>query len=278
VNLEAKARNFRALHADSILVLPNAWDVGSAVLMAQAGAPAIATTSAGVAWSLGRPDGQQLTRDEMIDAVRRIVAAVDVPVSADIEGGYGPDPEHVAATVEAVVSAGAVGINLEDSGAADGGLFSLEDQSARIRAARAAAERSGLGELVINARTDGYLLQLGTAEERRDDVLRRAAAFAEAGADVIFVPGLLDLVVLKHLAAESALPVSVMAGPGSPSTADFAAVGVRRVSVGTNVTQAAYTLARTATVELLQQGTFTALEGALDFNAIDALFAAARAD
>ena len=183
IDRETKVQRFRSLHTGPTLVLPNAWDAGSAVLMAQAGAAAIATTSGGVAWSLGRRDGQQVGRDEMIDVVRRIAAAVDVPVSADVEGGYGADPSAVALTVEAVVEAGAVGVNLEDSGAADGGLFGIGEQADRLGAARASAVSSGRPELVINARTDVYLFQIGAPEERFDHVLSRAAAYAEAGAD-----------------------------------------------------------------------------------------------
>ncbi len=273
-SLEAKAQTFRSLHAGSILVLPNAWDAASAVLMVEAGAPAIATTSGGIAWSLGRADGQQLTREAMVEVVARIAAAVDVPVTADIEGGYGTQPQDVAMTVRGVVSAGAVGINLEDSGAPDGGLFSIEAQSARLAAAREAAGRSGLDALVINARTDVYLFGIGLEEERLDHVLARAAAYADAGADGIFVPGLTDLAALDKIVSGSRLPVNVMAGPGGPSVGEFASVGVRRLSVGTALSQVAYSLAKASTQELLREGTFTHLDGALDFGRINALFAA----
>ena len=215
----AKAAALRALHGGGIFVLPNAWDAGSAVMIAAAGAQAIATTSAGVSWSLGRPDGQNLSREEAVAAVARIAAAVDLPVTADIEGGYGSDPADVAATVAAVIEAGAVGINLEDSGAPGGGLFDPAAQAARIRAARAAAADAGLPELVINARTDVFLFQIGQPEGRLDDVLARAAAYAAAGADSLFVPGLLDLGTLATLTGAVALPVNVMVGPGAPDVA-----------------------------------------------------------
>ncbi len=146
----AKAGRLRALHAGCMLILPNAWDAGSAALIALAGAKAIATTSGGVAWSLGRPDGQRLTREEMIAQVARIVAAVTVPVTADIEGGYGPSPEDVAATVEAVIAAGAAGVNIEDSRAPGGPLFDPADQATRIQAARTASASAGLPGLFIN--------------------------------------------------------------------------------------------------------------------------------
>ena len=270
-NQKAKADKLRELHADGVLVLPNAWDAGSAAVIARAGAKAIGTTSGGVAWSLGRTDNQGLTRDEMVDQVRRIAAAVDVPVTADIEGGYGESPEAVAQTVEAVVAAGAVGINLEDS-RPDYSLYSIAEQTARLRAARAAAERAGLPELVINVRTDVHLFGVGPAADRPAEVLARAEAFAEAGADSLFVPGLLDLAALAELVKAQPLPVNVMAGPGSPSVAEFAGVGVRRVSLGTVVAQAAYSLAARATAQLLADGSYGELEDALDYGSINGLF------
>ena len=272
-SLKAKAQTLRALHKGPVLILPNAWDAGSAVFIAQAGAKAIATTSGGVAWSLGLPDGQRLTRAEMIDVVRRIAAAVDLPVTADIEGGYGPAPEDVAATVTAVVEAGAVGVNLEDSRGFGVPLFESAEQAARVRAGRAAAEAAGLPELVINVRTDVFLFQIGAPEGRLDDVLARAADYAEAGADSLFVPGLVDLETVKTLVKASPLPVNLMTGPGAPPVAEFEAAGVQRVSVGTGVAQAAYTVAQRAAAELFSTGTYGGLEGALDFGSVNGLFA-----
>lgn len=265
-----KAESLRALHDGGVLILPNAWDVGSAALIAQAGAKAIATTSGGIAWSLGRPDGQRLTRAEMIEQVRRIVAAVDVPVTADVEGGYGPGPDDVAATVEAVVAAGAVGVNIEDSRAPGGPLFDATAQAERLRAARSAAGRAGLPELLINARTDVFLFSVGASEGRLEDVLLRSSAYAKAGADSLFVPGLADLDIVTSLVTASPLPINVMAGPGAPTIAEFEAAGVRRVSVGTAISQAAYSIAQRAATELLTKGTYTELKGALDFGIINA--------
>ncbi|MEV6872953.1 isocitrate lyase/phosphoenolpyruvate mutase family protein [Amycolatopsis sp. NPDC051128] len=263
------AENLRALHDDRTLVLPNAWDAASAALIAQAGAPAIATTSGGVAWSAGRPDGHGLTREEMAGLVARIVRVVDVPVTADIEGGYGPAPEDVAATVRAIVEAGAVGINLEDSTAPGGPLFDIPAQAERVRAAREAATATGLPELWINIRTDVYLFGIGEAAGRFDEVLSRAGAYAEAGADSVFVPGLVDLETLATLVKESPLPVNVMVWPGAPTVAELEAIGVRRVSVGTAIAQSAYAVARRAATELLEHGTYGALEGGLDFGAVN---------
>jgi 2-methylisocitrate lyase-like PEP mutase family enzyme len=266
---QARAASLRALHESGVLVLPNAWDAGSAALIAQAGAKAIATTSGGVSWSLGRPDGHGLTRDEMVEAVRRIVAAVDVPVTADIEGGYGESPEDVATTVEAIVAVGAVGVNIEDSKAPGGPLFDTADQAERLRAGRAAAVKAGLLDLVINARTDVFLFGIGEEPGRLDDVVARAEVYAEAGSDSLFVPGLIDLHALDRLVKASPLPVNVMTWPGAPTIAEFEAVGVRRVSLGTALSQAAYSVARRAAGELLSKGTCTELEGALDFGSIN---------
>jgi 2-methylisocitrate lyase-like PEP mutase family enzyme len=270
----AKAATLRSLHKDGILVLPNAWDAASAAMIAAAGAQVIATTSAGVSWSLGRPDGQNLSCQEATDAVARIADAVDLPVTADIEGGYGSDPGAVAVTVAAMIGAGAVGINLEDSGAPGGGLFDSMAQAARIRAARAAATDAGLPELVINARTDVFLFEIGEPEGRLDDVLARAAAYAEAGADSLFVPGLLDLGTIAILTSTVSLPVNVMAGPGAPDVATLRAAGVRRVSLGQAITQAAYTLARTAAAEALTAGTYDSIAGADSFGDINRAFPA----
>lgn len=273
VDNSTKAAAFRALHDTGVLVLPNAWDAGSAVLIAQAGAAAIATTSGGVAWSLGRTDGHGLSRTEMVEQVRRIAAAVDVPVTADIEGGYGPAPDDVAETVAGAVAAGAVGINLEDSRAPGGPLFDAAAQSERVQAARTAAAAAGLPELLINVRTDVFLFGIGDPDGRLDDVLARASAYQSAGADCLFVPGLVDLDVLAELVKVAPLPINAMAGPGAPSVAEFASAGVRRVSVGTAISQVAYTVARRAAAELLTAGTYTELAEALDLGSINAAFA-----
>jgi 2-methylisocitrate lyase-like PEP mutase family enzyme len=262
------AEKLRALHAAGMLVLPNAWDAGSAAVIALAGAQAIATTSGGIAWSLGRCDGQRLTRAEMIERVREIVAAVTIPVTADIEGGYGPRPEDVASTVEAVIAAGAVGVNIEDSRAPGGALFDPAEQ-----AARAGAVSAGLPQLFINARTDVFLYGIGVPEARLDDVLARSFAYAKTGADSLFVPGLADVQIITELAKASPLPVNVMAGPGAPLVAELAVAGVRRVSIGTAIAQAAYTLAKRAATELLTTGSYAELEQALDFGTINSLFA-----
>jgi 2-methylisocitrate lyase-like PEP mutase family enzyme len=267
-DLNSKAQRLRALHSgDDVLVLPNAWDPASAVVIAAAGAAAVATTSAGVSWAHGRADGQSLTRDEMIHAVREITAVVDVPVTADIEGGY----DDVAATIRAVTAAGAAGVNLEDS-RPDGTLYDPESQAERIDAARAAAVEAGVPDLVINARTDVYLFGVGEPEGRFDDVTARARAYAEAGADCLFVPGLLDLGVLKALVDAVELPVNAMLLPGGPSVAELAATGVRRVSAGSMLAQVAYSATQRLATQLLTTGTYAAAAEALGFGEVNAAF------
>ncbi|GAB7182215.1 isocitrate lyase/phosphoenolpyruvate mutase family protein [Kitasatospora sp. Ki12] len=263
-----RALRLRELVADGVLLLPNAWDAGSAAVIASAGARAVATTSGGVSWSLGHGDGQRLDRAAAVEAARRIVAAVDLPVTVDAEGGYGPLPADVAETVTALVGVGAVGVNLEDSTAVGGPLFPVAEQAERLRAARTAAAAAGLPELVVNARTDVFLFGLGGL----DDVLARAEAYAEAGADGLFVPGLLDLDALAELCKRSALPVNAMAVPGGPTVAELAATGVRRISLGTGLAQAAYTAAHRAAAELLGAGTLTELDGALGFGELNGLY------
>jgi len=263
------ARTLRNLHERTVLVLPNAWDPASAALMARAGAAAVATTSGGVAWSQGRPDGEALGRDEMLAAVARITAAVDVPVTADLEAGYGETPDDVATTIQAALAAGVAGVNLEDARSSDGTLRPADEQAARIRAARDAA----FPEFVLNIRTDVFLRQIGAPATRLDEVLSRAAAYAKAGADCLFVPGLHDLDTLSRLTEASPLPVNAMTGPGGPTIAELTACGVRRISVGTALAEAAYATVDRATRELLTTGTHTALTPNVPYQDLNALLA-----
>jgi 2-methylisocitrate lyase-like PEP mutase family enzyme len=251
-----RAAIFAGLHrSGDPLLLANAWDVASAVTIAGAGAKAIATTSAGVAWSLGVPDAADLGADRAAAVIGRITAAVDVPVSADIEAGYGPGPDAVAATMTAVIQAGAVGVNLEDRSGHDGApLFEPAEQAQRLAAARAAADRLAI-PVWINARTDVFLAGIGPAEQRLQAALERAAAYAAAGADSLFVPGLVDLEAIAELAA-GPLPVAAMAWAGAPTVPELASAGVVRISLGSAVAQAAYGVAARATRELLVDGSY----------------------
>ncbi|MET9035325.1 isocitrate lyase/PEP mutase family protein [Streptomyces mirabilis] len=276
---------FRTLHIPGRpLVLPNAWDTASARLVEEAGAAAVATTSAGLAWDLGTADGDRLDRDRALGAVARVAAAVRVPVSADIESGYAKDAAGVGDTIRAVLAAGAVGVNIEDAlyggegddgeGAGDGGrgpLRPVAEQAERIAAARAAADAAGV-PLFINARIDTVLRGAGGVEE----TLERAAAFLAAGADGIFVPGAVDPGTVKSLVAGVEGPLNVLAGPGAPSVAELAALGVARISTGSSIAQAAHAVVRRAARELLSAGTYDSLTGGLDYAELNTLLGGAR--
>lgn len=263
-----KAKAFHALHTGPVLTLPNAWDVASARIIEEAGARAIATTSAGVAWSLGAPDGNRLTRPLAVALIARVCSAVSVPVTADIESGFADDPAGIAETIRMVIDAGAVGVNLEDG--VGPGLLPIEDYAQRVAAARSAADAGGVS-LFINARTDVYLRGIGTPESRLDHVVERAGAYVAAGADGIFVPGVVDPPTLKSLVSEIDAPLNVMAGPGAPPVPELEALGVARVSVGPSLTEAAYATTRRAAVELLTTGTYDSLTPALTFPELNAL-------
>jgi 2-methylisocitrate lyase-like PEP mutase family enzyme len=251
------------------VVLANAWDVASAVLVEQAGAAAVATTSAGVAWSLGAPDGNRLGAERAAELVARIAAAVRVPVSADVESGYADGPDGVARTIRAVVAAGAVGVNLEDG--AGGSLYPVEVAAQRVAAARAAGV-----PVFINARTDVYLRAVGAPDSRLGHVLQRARAYLAAGADGIFVPGVTDPDTVAALVAGIDAPVNILTGPGAPSIPELAALGVARISVGSKLALRAYAAARQAAEELFGTGTYDGLAGGLDYAAVNALLARDR--
>ncbi len=253
---QEKAQQLLTLHdKGGNLLLPNAWDSSSARLFEEAGFPAIATTSSGVAFANGYGDGQQISRDEMLAVVRRISAAVNIPVSADVEAGYGATAEDVAITVRGVIQAGAVGINLEDNTGYGNPLFSIDEQVKRIAAGREAANQAGI-PLVINARTDTYLYQIGAAETRMSDTLDRAKAYLEAGASSIFVPGVIDQATIEQLVAGIDGPVNILVGPGSPAAPELFGWGVRRISIGGSAMQATMGLVRDIARELRETGTY----------------------
>lgn len=256
------------------LVLVNAWDAGSARVVAAAGAPAIATGSAGVAFALGRPDGERLSRAEMLTVVRGVASAVPLPVTADMEAGYGATPAGVAETIGLVLAAGAVGINLEDvdpEGAHDA-LVDLDAQVARIRAVRERADHEGV-HLVLNARCDVFLARIGAADARLGTAIERANAYLAAGADCAFIPSVTDAPTIAALVAGIQGPVNVLAAPGSPPVAELAALGVARVSVGSWPARAAITLLSRIAREVFETGTYDALDGALTYPEAQRLFA-----
>jgi 2-methylisocitrate lyase-like PEP mutase family enzyme len=258
-----KAEAFRALHGGPrALLLPNVWDVASARVIQQAGLPALATTSAGVAFSVGYPDGEKIQRDEMLKMVARIASAVTVPVTADVEAGYGPKPEDAALTAEGVIQAGAVGMNLEDGTEnPDHPLADLSLQLEKIAAVREAAKRFGV-PLVLNARTDVCLLSVGAAEGRYHEIVRRLSAFRDAGADCVFAPGVKDSATIARLVSDLRCPLNILAGPGSPSVAELEQLGVARVSLGSGLMRAALGLIRRMAEELKSTGTYQSIEGA----------------
>lgn len=228
------ARLFQALHVPGTpLVLFNAWDAGSARAVADAGAKAIATGSWSVAAANGFADGENLPREFAMENLRRIVAAVALPVTIDLESGYGETPAAVAATVAAALDAGAIGCNLEDSFPADGSLRDVADQVARLVAARRAADDAGIA-MYLNARTDVFFQKPAAAHDMAmvDAALERARAYADAGASGLFVPGVVAEALIARIAAASPLPVNIMAMPGVPDRKRLAELGVARISHG----------------------------------------------
>lgn len=254
---------FRDLHRSGLLILPNAWDGGSAALMRSLGARAIATTSAGVAWSLGWPDGDALPVERVVQAARDVVrAAQGLPVSIDFEGGYSDDPAGVAALAGQLVEAGAQGINIEDGGAAPEAL-----------GAKIAAIRTAVGpELFINARCDVWLGGVGEPETRVDEALRRAAIYEAAGADGFFAPGLVEPAGIAALTAGTPLPVNLLAFPGLPGAAELERLGVRRLSAGSGLASAAYgRIAALARTFLADGNPAPMMEGGLPWAEMNAL-------
>ncbi|MGN6722698.1 MAG: isocitrate lyase/PEP mutase family protein [Marmoricola sp.] len=263
-----KAAALLALHTGPGFVLPNAWDAGSARILEQAGFAAIATTSAGIAWSLGVPDGGDLDRDTMLEHVARIVAAVDVPVTADLEAGYGDTADEVGATVAAAAALGVVGTNIED--AVEGRLFDIEEAVERIAAARAAAPS---GTFVLNARTDTYFAR--SSEDPFEETVERADRYLEAGADCIFVPGVVDAETISRLAATIPGPLNIVAGLANAIDAPtLFSLGVRRISLGGSLARAMLTQLERAGRELLETGTLGFLDGAISYADLQQRFGA----
>ena len=251
----AKAETFRNLHRGAeILVLPNAWDAASAAVRADAGAKAVATSSAAVAWAHGYPDGDALPIDRVVATVAEAARVVDVPVTADIEGGYAGDAAGVGRTVTRVLEAGAVGINLEDGGRAP-----------ELHAAKIEAIKQALGDrLFVNARTDVYLRGLAEGHAAFAETLARAERYRTAGADGIFVPGPSDPDLIGRLADEIRLPLNVMGWTGVPDAARLQALGVRRLSSATNPFRVAYAALARSIEAYLRDGDPDALAKAAD--------------
>jgi 2-methylisocitrate lyase-like PEP mutase family enzyme len=251
-----KAEELRRLHLEpELLVLVNVWDAASArTVAALPGCRALATASWSIAAAHGVDDGERLPRAEMLTWIERIAHAVDVPVTADLEAGYGASAAEVADTVAGAIAAGAVGCNLED-GTPDGPepLRAAAEHAGRVAAARAAGERAGV-PLVINARTDVFLAQVGAGAERVDLALDRGRAYVEAGADCVFVPGARDPDDLRRLVTEMGAPVSVLGFPGGPPPAELERLGVARMSLGPGSMGVAMAALRDAANGILARG------------------------
>jgi 2-methylisocitrate lyase-like PEP mutase family enzyme len=237
MSVSGRDRIFHDLHWEGLLILPNAWDAGSARLIELAGAKAIATSSAAVAWAHGYPDGEAIPADALIRTLREIVRAVNVPVSADIEQGYARDPDSAGAFAARVMDAGAVGVNIEDARNAPDRLC------ARIESLRRAADRVGVG-LWINARVDVHLHKLAEGEAAYGETVSRASLYAGAGANSIFVPGVSSESVISNLVRDVRLPLNLLAWPGLPDARKLRELGVRRLSAGAGLARAMLGLLR----------------------------------
>jgi 2-methylisocitrate lyase-like PEP mutase family enzyme len=256
---QARAEAFHQMHT-GMLVLVNAWDAASARLFEEAGSTAIATSSAGIAWSLGSSDSEQISLRELLEACARICRVVRVPVSVDIERGYGKTTSEVAATVRALIELGVVGINIED-GITPGTneLAPPNILAEKISAIREVAEEAGL-RLFINARTDTYLVPADDTHAGFEETVRRAQKYIAAGADGIFVPGLEKLEEMERMVRLLTRPLNIYAGyAGLPPVSELQRAGVRRVSLGCGPLQAALALARRIATETLNDGTYTAM-------------------
>ena len=251
--MKTDADLFHELHAGPrVLMLANCWDAGSARLLESLGASAIATTSAGLAWSLGYGDIDDLPIKALVPAVAAIARVIDVPLSVDMVGGYADDPAHVGENVAAVVAAGAVGINLED------GAASADHTARKIEAARSAADRAGV-RLYINARTDVYLRGLVADPERVAESIARGRRYRDAGASGFFVPKVVEENAIAEIAQAVDLPLNVLAWTGLPPASRLAELGVRRLSAGSGIALSALARARDVANRFLGEGRSEAL-------------------
>jgi len=258
-NQRQAAETFRRAHRGPLLLLPNAWDPMSARQFEAAGFLAIATTSGGVAWALGYPDGEKTPWAEVVAATARMVRAVRVPVTADIEAGYGETPAQVAQSIAEIIRTGAVGVNLEDgTPRAEQPVLPIDAAAGRIRAARKAADTAGI-PLVINARVDLYIKNVGDAASRFDETVRRAKAYLEAGADCIYPFGLGDMDTIARLVKAIGAPVNIVARAGTPPASELERIGVARVSIASSATLAVMSLIKQIGTELHATRTFDGL-------------------
>ena len=270
--VEARRAAFRALHLEGCFVLPNPWDVGSAVMLQGLGFKALATTSSGHAWSLALPDGSA-PRAALLEHLRAIVDATDLPVNADFESGFGVDPAGVAESVRMAIATGVAGLSIEDStGTREAPIRRLDDAVARIRAARAAIDETG-GDTLLVGRAENFF----AGRPDLDDTIARLKAYGEAGADCLYAPGLRSRAHIEAVVkAVAPRPVNVLVGSASEFTvADIAAMGVRRVSVGGALARAAWGGFLRAARGLAEEGRFDGFAGAASGDELNATFARA---
>jgi len=257
----SKAEILRKLHLqDRAVVFPNVWDATSARLVEELGYPAVATTSAGIANMLGYADGENISRDEMLSIVAIIARVVRVPVTADMEAGYANTADQMYETATALIRAGGVGLNLEDSEENESRLIDLPLYLDKVAAVREAGTKLGV-QLVLNARTDAYWWRGAQPATRLSDTIKRANAFRQAGADCVFVPGLKDLNDIRSFLKESPGPLNVLGGPGVPSIPELEAAGVRRVSIGSGGYRTAIGIMQRLARQLKEQGTYDLIAG-----------------
>jgi methylisocitrate lyase len=256
---------FHRLHESGCFVMPNPWDVGSAVVLEQIGFKALATTSSGFAWTVARPDNG-VRRDEMLEHLRRIAAAVDVPLNADFENGYASDPDGVGVNVKLAAATGIAGLSIEDSTGDPGEpLYEFELAVERMRAARQAIDESGTG-VVLTGRSEGFVVGRPDLEE----TIRRLQAYADAGADCLYAPGIKSAEQVSAIvAAVSPKPVNLLVNGPWITVAEAADLGVRRISVGGTLARVAWAGTLAAADEIATEGTFTRFN---DLPNVDALF------
>lgn len=270
-----KAEQFRKLHrGPRTLVLPNAWDVASARILEELGYPAIATTSAGIAFSLGYPDGQRVSRDQMLEVVARIAHAVRVPVTADMESGYGTTVKDMTETTKALIAAGAIGLNLEDvTGNDESSHVEVKLQVEKIGAIREISASLGV-PLVLNARTDIYLMPIGPVETRFDRTVERLRAYRQAGAECLFAPGVQDRETIAKLVRALEAPLNILLTPACPPLRELEKMGVARASAGSAAMRATLGLLRRIGKELMEAGTYSLLQdGAVPFAEVNQILA-----
>jgi len=263
-----RIRAFRALHQSGCFVIPNPWDVGSARILAQLGFSALATTSSGFAWTLGRADNH-VTLDQVLAHLRAMTASVDIPFNADFEGGFAVEPADVASNVTAATATGIAGLSIEDSTGDDANpLFEFGLAVERVRAARQAIDASGTGVL-LTGRSEGFV----AGRPDLTETIRRLTAYAEAGAECLFAPGLRTMEEIRAVvSAVAPRPVNVLVGSGFTTVAELEQAGVRRISVGGALARTAWGAFYEAATEIRQLGTFTRMGGGVPFASMNDFF------